>query len=44
LDLQSYLALGIVVLTVAAFAYRLFRPRKKSACGKSCGCGDPRKK
>jgi hypothetical protein len=39
LDLQSYLALGVVALTVAAFTYRLFRPKKKSGCGKSCGCG-----
>jgi hypothetical protein len=39
LDPQSYLALACVALTVAAFAYRLFRPVKKSGCGKGCGCG-----
>jgi hypothetical protein len=44
MDLQAYLAIGIVSLTAAAFAWRLTRPRQKSGCGKNCGCGDPRKK
>ena len=39
MDWQTITALGIVALTAAAFAYRLFRPAKKSGCGKSCGCG-----
>lgn len=39
MDFQSYLAAACVALTVAAFVYRLSRPRKKSGCGKSCGCG-----
>jgi len=43
MDLQSYLALGVVALTAAAFAFRLIRPGKKSGCGKSCGCGSEAK-
>lgn len=39
LDFQSHLALGVVALTVAAFAYRLFRPAKKSGCGGGCCSG-----
>jgi hypothetical protein len=43
LDLQSYIALGCVTLTVAAFAYRIARSRKKSVCGRGCCCGEAAK-
>jgi hypothetical protein len=43
LDIQSYIALGIVALTVAAFAYHIIRFRKKSGCGRGCCCGEAAK-
>lgn len=36
-DLQSWLALGIVLLTVGIFVFRAFRS-KKTGCGGACGC------
>jgi len=37
-ELQTALALGIVVAAVAFFVTRWFRARKKPGCGGSCGC------
>ncbi len=39
MDWQTYTAVGIVTLTLVIFAVRLARPKKKSGCGKDCGCG-----
>jgi hypothetical protein len=36
---QTLLALGIVSITLVIFTVRLLMPKKKSACGKGCGCG-----
>ncbi len=41
MDWQTLIAAGIVVLTLVVFLVRLSRPRKKSSCGKGCGCGKP---
>jgi hypothetical protein len=44
MDWQSYTALGVVVITLGMFTYRLTRTGKtKAACGKSCGCGVEKK-
>ena len=40
-DWQTLTAAGIVVITLAIFVARLTRPKKKSGCGKDCGCGKP---
>ena len=35
---QTVAALAIVALTMALFAIRMIRPRKKAGCGGGCGC------
>lgn len=42
MDWQSYIAVGIVVATLAVFAFRIVRPRKGGGCGHGCGCGKKR--
>ena len=37
-DLQSILALGVVVITALAFLIRYFLNRRSSACSGGCGC------
>jgi hypothetical protein len=44
LDIQSYIALGIVAFTAAAFAYRIGRSWRKTSCGKGCCRGEAGKK
>ncbi len=39
IDWQTLAAAGIVLATLAIFVARLVRPKKKSGCGKDCGCG-----
>lgn len=39
MDWQSYIAAGIVAITLTIFLVRLARPRKKGGCGHGCGCG-----
>ena len=39
MDWQSIAAVVVVVFTLTIFLVRLTRPKKKSGCGKSCGCG-----
>ena len=39
MDWQTYIAAGIVVITLAIFAVRLTRPKKRGDCGHDCGCG-----
>ncbi len=41
IDWQTLAAAGIVLVTLAIFVARLIRPKKKSGCGKDCGCGKP---
>lgn len=41
---QTLAAAGIVLITLTIFLVRLARPKKKSSCGKSCGCGKPNDK
>ena len=41
IDWQTLAAAGIVLVTLAIFLVRLIRPKKKSGCGKDCGCGKP---
>jgi hypothetical protein len=41
LDWQSLTAAGIVAFTLTMFLVRLARPKKKTGCGKGCGCGKP---
>jgi hypothetical protein len=43
LDIQSYIALGIVAITAAAFAYRIGRSWRKTSCEKGCCCGKAEK-
>jgi hypothetical protein len=38
MDWQTYIAAGIVVLTLVIFLVLLARPRRKSGCGHDCGC------
>lgn len=40
-DWQTLIAAGIVIITLAIFIFRFTRPKKKSGCGKDCGCGKP---
>jgi hypothetical protein len=40
-DWQTLTAAGIVTLTLLLFVFRLVRPKKKSSCGKGCGCRKP---
>jgi hypothetical protein len=40
-DWQTLAAAGVVALTGVIFLVRLARPKKKSDCGKGCGCGKP---
>lgn len=37
-DWQTLAAAGIVVITLVVFLVRITRPKKKSGCGKGCGC------
>ena len=39
MDWQTLTAVGIVITTLVIFLVRLARPKKKSGCGKDCGCG-----
>ena len=39
MDWQTLTAVGIVIITLVIFLVRLARPKKKSSCGKDCGCG-----
>jgi hypothetical protein len=39
MDWQSYIAAGIVIVTVVVFVVRLAWPRQKAGCGHHCGCG-----
>ena len=41
IDWQTLSAAGIVILTLVIFISRFARPKKKSKCGKDCGCGKP---
>jgi hypothetical protein len=43
MDWQTITALTCVFGTLAVFAYFLTRPKSKSGCGKSCGCGNEKK-
>gem|GEM_PF-448020 len=36
---QTLAAAGVVALTITFFLVWLARPKKKSSCGKGCGCG-----
>lgn len=40
-DWQTLAAGGIVAITLLIFLVRAARPKKKSGCGKGCGCGKP---
>jgi len=37
-DWQTWTALGVVMLTAAAFAWRALRKKKKPGCGGGCDC------
>jgi hypothetical protein len=37
-DLQTFIALGIVALTVVLLARSFWKQRKNPGCGGSCGC------
>jgi hypothetical protein len=37
-EVQTFIALGIVMAAVAFFVARWLRARKKPGCGGSCGC------
>lgn len=39
MEWQSYIAIGIVIATLAVFVVRFIRPRKKRDCGHGCDCG-----
>ncbi len=39
MDWQTLTAAAIVAITLGIFIARLARPKKKSGCGKDCGCG-----
>lgn len=40
MDAQSYIAAGIVLVTLVVFGVRLVaRPRSGGGCGHGCGCG-----
>ena len=39
MDWQTLTAAGIVAITLTIFLVRLARPKKKTGCGKDCGCG-----
>jgi hypothetical protein len=44
MDWQSYIALGIVTLTLGIFIYRLLsRKRPEKSCGKNCSCAPGKK-
>jgi hypothetical protein len=44
MDWQSYIALGIVALTLGIFIYRLLKRKKpENSCGKNCGCRPEKK-
>lgn len=38
MEWQSPIALLIVAVALGAFIYSLARPRRRSGCGKGCGC------
>ncbi|MBK1792723.1 hypothetical protein [Persicirhabdus sediminis] len=38
MDLQEFLAIAVVIITISIFAYRILRPKKKNNCGHGCGC------
>lgn len=42
-DWQEWAAIGVVILTVAIMAWRVFGRRKSANCGEDCGC-DPDKR
>ena len=37
-DIQTLLALGVVVVAAGGLAWRVFGKRKGSGCGGDCGC------
>ena len=39
MDAQSYIAAGIVIVTLSLFVVRLAKPGKRGGCGHDCGCG-----
>jgi hypothetical protein len=39
MDGQTYIAAGIVIVTLVVFLVRLVRPKRKGGCGHHCGCG-----
>ncbi len=39
MDWQTLTAAAIVIITLTIFLVRFIRPKKKSGCGKDCGCG-----
>jgi hypothetical protein len=39
-NVQSALALGVVLLTLGIFGWKTFFGKKTGGCGKGCGCGD----
>ncbi len=42
-EIQTAIALGIVVLAIAFFVTRWVRGRKKPGCGGGCGCSSGKK-
>ena len=38
-DWQTSVAVAIVLITLAVFAVRVFRSKKKTGCSHNCGCG-----
>jgi len=38
-EIQTAMALGLVLLAVVFFVTRWVRSRKKPGCGGNCGCG-----
>jgi hypothetical protein len=42
-DWQSWVTLGVVVLTALVFAVRSMSKKKGGGCGAGCGCDKPKK-
>ncbi|MBI5771204.1 MAG: FeoB-associated Cys-rich membrane protein [Verrucomicrobia bacterium] len=43
-EIQTILALGIVVIAVVSLAWRYFGKRKNPGCGGDCGCASSKLK
>lgn len=43
IDWQVIVVYLLVIATLGAFAYAVFRSWKKGSCGESCGCGKVRR-